>query len=337
MLTVSNERAYISLYLVSDSGCRLWAAGSWVVGMADDAGNVEHTIIYNAAAEQTPGNTLKQVATAINDLATMMQQLASNTQVAQQTAEAAGTEAQQANVTVANDAARAKFKPLRPDKFTGDGQPTVADWCDSIDDYLVATGLVNTPMIVNHVSSYFSGEAKTWWGFYKERANRGAVRSPLKWAAFRDLITDHFSEKLQKRRAMDELQTLRQSGTVRDYTAEFQAIVIELPDLDEEYVRYRYVLGLNPDIQQAVEQQTPATLDRAIELANLADSIARRIVTSRGAEQVTVAKPVRDRQVPQPVQQGTPMELGAVSTERKCYSCGRVGHIAARYPHQKRN
>ena len=135
---------------------------------------------------------------------------------------------------------------------------------------------------------------------------------------------------------MDDLETgesLRQSGTVRDYTAEFQAIVIELPDLDEEYVRYRYVLGLNPSIQQAVEQQTPTTLDRAIELANLADSIARRIVTHRGSERAAIAKPVRDR----PSSQATPMELGAISTERKCFNCGKVGHIAVRCPQAKKN
>ena len=129
---------------------------------------------------------------------------------------------------------------------------------------------------------------------------------------------------------MDDLESLRQSGTVRDYTAEFQAIVIELPDLDEEYVRYRYVLGLNPSIQQPVEQQT---LDRAIELANLADCIARRIVTGRGSERAAIAKPVRER----PSSQATPMELGAISTERKCYNCGKVGHIAVRCPQAKKN
>ena len=182
--------------------------------MADNVDNVDQNTTPIAATEPVPGVTLAQVATAVNGLATLMQQLAANTQTAQQTAEAAGTEAQQANVTVANDAARAKFKPLRPEKFTGDGQPTVADWCDSMDDYLMATGLVNTPMIVNHVSSYFSGKAKTWWRFYKERVVRGTVGAPLNWAAFRSLITEQFSEKLQKRRAMDDLESLRQSGTV---------------------------------------------------------------------------------------------------------------------------
>ena len=107
-------------------------------------------------------------------------------------------------------------------------------------------------------------------------------------------------------------------GTVRDYTAGFQSIVIELPDLAEEYKRYRYILGLDPAIQQAVEQQLPTTLDRAIELASLADSIARRIVNTRGQGRAMVSRPVRERLMAQPaaVAQPAPMELGAVATPR---------------------
>ena len=136
--------APILLYLVSVSSavCGQSALRWW--GWQTTSTTSIRTLHQNAATEPVPGVTLAQVATAVNGLATLMQQLAANTQTAQQTAEAAGTEAQQANVTVANDAARAKFKPLRPEKFTGDGQPTVADWCDSMDDYLMATGLVNT-------------------------------------------------------------------------------------------------------------------------------------------------------------------------------------------------
>ena len=299
----------------------------------------------SANVEEIPRETeptIAELAAAVNGLVgtmnglvTMVQQLAAGTQYAQQTAEAAGGEAVRASGTAVNattEAARAKFKPLRPEKFSGDGQPTVADWCDSMDDYLVATRLVDDAMVVSHVSSYFHGKAKTWWRFHKERMSRGAVTAPVTWTDFRALVMDQFSEKLQKRRAMDDLESLRQKGTVREYTAEFQRIVIELPDLEEEYVRYRYVLGLDPEIQQAVEQQLPTTLDRAIELASLADSIARRIVNGRGSGRPTVARPVRER----PVVQATPMELGALATERKCYNCNEVGHIAARCPQKKK-
>ena len=275
------------------------------------------------------------LATTMNGLVTMVQQLATGTQYAQQTAKAAGGEAVRATGTAANatsEAARAKFKPLKPDKFSGDGQPTVADWCDSMDDYLAATRLVDDPMIISHVSSYFNGKAKTWWRFYKERMGRGAVVTPVGWLELRALMLDQFSEKLQKRRAMDDLEGLRQKGSVREYTAEFQKIVTELPDLEEESVRYRYVLGLNPEIQQAVEQQMPTTLDRAIELASLADTIARRIVHGQGSGRPVVARAVRERPVAQP----TPMELGGVATQRKCYNCDEVGHLAARCPHPKK-
>ena len=44
---------------------------------------------------------------------------------------------------------------------------------------------VGPPMIINHVSSYVSGKAKTWWRFFKEPVSRGAVTAPANWAAFR--------------------------------------------------------------------------------------------------------------------------------------------------------
>ena len=105
----------------------------------------------------------------------------------------------------------------------------------------------------------------------------GSTGLPATWTAFRMAITQHFREKLEKRRARDDLETLRQTADVRAYTSEFHSIILDLPELDEETKRHRFLTGLKPEIQAIVEQQLPETLDRAVELATIADSVANSI------------------------------------------------------------
>ena len=251
----------------------------------------------------------------------------------------AGAEANKAS-KVASFGPQKSFQPLRPEKFTGDD---VENWVDAMDDYLLATGLVASEGWIFHVASYFTGKAYTWWRYYKQCVLRGAALAPADWAAFKALLVSQFREKLEKRRAMDELEALQQTKDVRSYTSAFQAIIIDLPELDEDYKRYRYCNGLKPEIQAVVEQQLPATVDKAIELATVADSVATRIKSRKTTERAapkTTPPPRRAESAPAAPDEGpVPMELGVGKTSkdtgkdaRRCFKCGQTGHVKAQCP-----
>ena len=68
--------------------------------------------------------------------------------------------------------------------------------------------------------------------------------------------------------AWDKLRTIRQKGSVTDYCAEFDNVVMSLPDSDMRDIIHSFVCGLKSKLRPLVKAQLAQCVD-----ANLADAM----------------------------------------------------------------
>lgn len=82
------------------------------------------------------------------------------------------------------------------------------------------------------------------------------------------------------RSAIAELINLKQTGTVDEYTAQFQALQYDVTmhsgKYDELYFATQYVAGLKEEIKATVEPQVPVTMERAALIARIQQKVLDR-------------------------------------------------------------
>jgi len=206
---------------------------------------------------------------------------------------------------------------------------------------------------VLYASSLMRGAASEWFSGYLANyldAQMGVPGTELQNAT-RDLFNnfENFCEGLRKiygnpdaqREAGLRIQTLRQSGTVHEYTSEFYQLSNKLDWDDDAFVAI-YYRGLKDPIKDELSRD-----DLPEELAQLAEKAAR--IDSRQRERQLEKKrtsyPIpfkrrHDRQTsstpwPQAMdldsvetRPRTGKAQGKKKTSFKCYNCGKEGHYA---------
>ena len=121
------------------------------------------------------------------------------------------------------------------------------DFLYKMELYLDANGISEaTKEAVKLATNYLTSHAFTWW-----RLREIDVKNPesdvveiLTWAAFKEAITAHFRVLDQGRRARTLIRNLRQLGSVRAYTQQFQALLLETPETAEVDRIHDYCAGL---------------------------------------------------------------------------------------------
>ena len=75
------------------------------------------------------------------------------------------------------------------------------------------------------------------------------------------------------RTAMNDLLDLKQSGTVAEYTTQFQAlqfvVTMQNPNYDDMFFTPHYIRGLKEEIRGKVESQMPTTMHKASIIAKV--------------------------------------------------------------------
>jgi Ty3 transposon capsid-like protein len=74
-------------------------------------------------------------------------------------------------------------------------------------------------------------------------------------------------------RARDSLHSLRQRGTVDEYSKAFNELVIKVPQMTLEEKLYVFIKGLKHNVQVSVSLHSPTTIEQAKLLAASADGI----------------------------------------------------------------
>ena len=256
---------------------------------------------------------------------------------------------------------RSTAKLCRPDMYDGK-KNNLPDFLYKMELYLDANGISEaTKEAVKLATNYLTSHAFTWW-----RLREIDVKNPesdvveiLTWAAFKEAITAQFRVLDQGRRARTLIRNLRQLGSVRAYTQQFQALLLETPETAEVDRIHDYCAGLKKDIRAQVDVQRPTTVSQAIQIADAMDLAVYGNTSGR-----------MDRFNRQPRDAGrayfgpASMELGAMAANRPargrgcgpqrgtygappppvprdlsnvtCYNCNKLGHLARSCPNRRR-
>lgn len=182
---------------------------------------------------------------------------------------------------------------------------------------------------VQAASMHLEGNAAKWWEAYK------LTNPTVSWHTFCTTIQSKFGGD-DYRNAINGLLTLRQTGSVEEYTTEFQAIQYDIAmhggQLDYLFMASTYVNGLKEKIKAMVEPQVPTTVDKAITVAKIQQKIMER---SKSKFQKTPPAPK-----PPPVKQDKPQgTYGTLWRDKQlrdyrkennlCFRCGekfKPGH-----------
>lgn len=266
----------------------------------------------------------------IQQLQAQIQQLMAAAAVA---AAAEQPQPQPAPVAVAPPA----LKPPKPTFFAGASKEKsgLEDWLFKIQTQFNALhAQPEDQHKINYVASYFTGTALKWW-----RLNAVTFTQPgVTYQAFTQALVTAFAAPNAQQKAREKMDSLRQNGSVAQYTSRFRELLLEIPSMQPAEALHRFVTGLKPTVKQHVLIAKPATVDDAIALADRVD---------QAAFDTRAPFPPRRRPVNGTVFAGgpVPMEIGAMqpmpgrprpklTPEQReylrqnngCFYCRRLGH-----------
>lgn len=241
-------------------------------------------------------------------------------------------------------------KPAKPDAFKGGRK--IASWLFTVEQYFAAARVVSDEQRLALAATLLRDTAADWW-----RGLNLAPRMPgepvvASWEEFKQKITNHFQPIHEEDFARQLIRALKQHKTVREYTREFQSIILQIPTMDERSRVDHFTAGLKQDVRRWVKLQDPKTLEGAISVAEryqtmvMQDSAAMRAYRELGKG---------SSYHPGGNNNATPMDIGSAranssqgggkwkgqrdskpsgtggnkpGTVRTCYQCGKPGHIA---------
>ena len=248
----------------------------------------------------------------------------------QQTAHQQATSLQPAVSSAAAAAADPRVKLPKPDKCNG---RAVINWSYYMEVYLRGLGVeLQSAQSVLYAAAYLQGPALTWYRFHEVEVAAGREAAYTTWAAFKQAFTTRFTTQDPAESARKKLDQLRQTGMASTYAADFNAVMVELPHMDESDRVHWFVNGLKPgNVQTYTRLMDPKTLATAIELAIRADTSSQptRFWSSGNTHGTHGAHGG-----------STPMELGTADVGTKpgndrvgkskvtCFYCGIKGHYA---------
>ena len=140
---------------------------------------------------------------------------------------------------------RSTAKLCRPDMYDGK-KDNLPDFLYKMELYLDANGIPEeTKEAVKLATNYLTSHAFTWWRLREidVKKPQSEVVEILTWAAFKEAITAQFRLLDQGRRARTMIRSLRQVGSVRAYTQQFQALLLETPETAEVDRIHDYCTG----------------------------------------------------------------------------------------------
>lgn len=204
-------------------------------------------------------------------------------------------------------------KPSKPSKFAGDrGDHTdVETWLFSVETFFAASNLHQDGARIAFAATCLEKTALAWFQYVTHAAAAGAIPAITTWAMFSMALTSRFQPINATRVARDKLLTLSQTGSVAEYAARFQQLLLKVQDLSAEECKHRFVHGLKPSVRRELLFREPTTLADAISTAERVDSVLYQTTSS------FASRP------PRPIFAGRtnggggpqPMELGALDED----------------------
>jgi hypothetical protein len=176
-----------------------------------------------------------------------------------------------------------RLKVPLPTKFEGRNANDVDRFVNEMERYMDYNQLPEGRPRVEHASMYLVGVASTWWTHLatdtitqtdaQGRDHTVSVRSTINtWQEMKEKLLERFRPQLCEVTARIELDRLRQTGPVSDYTERFQRLIQLIPDMSMSDKVHRYVQGLKDQHRAEVRRGRPKDLDTATTLAAIYDA-----------------------------------------------------------------
>ncbi len=140
-----------------------------------------------------------------------------------------------------------------PETFDGRRVNDVRPWLNRMRDILSLAGFdLERPEAVRYAASFLTGPAHSWFESERSRAGYGGEESAGfdTFKEFADALAQRMGDPHPEDKARRALRKLRQTTSVKSYADEFQRITSLLPRRDERDLRFDFLSGLKPKIQE---------------------------------------------------------------------------------------
>ena len=231
---------------------------------------------------------------------------------------------------------RREWAVQRPQYFDGSRKNHEAlSWLYSVKEYMVAVELP-AERTVSFVKALLTDRAVTWVRSLElQRSSELSV-----WEEFEHEFMQHFVSPVLAETARRELRSMMQSGSVSEFTHEFNKRLLEAGEVSPLLAKEYYLDGLKTEVQAWVRPQAPGSLQEAQVLAERVETVLK--VSANGTPQLPITPPKPPYSGPASMQLGSMSVSGAATGNlevtvnagegRKCFRCGQKGHIAKNCP-----
>lgn len=143
-------------------------------------------------------------------------------------------------------------------------------WIFDMHEYFTLTGVGNTAaeedFKLQYAAGQLKGEAKLWW-----RRNKLRMDGAQPFTSF-DALCDGLMKRFQPINsvvvARDRIASLKQTSSVVKYVDAFNALQLQIPDMNHSEAFDRFTRGLKPDLQKWINVHDVTELEEAISLAH---------------------------------------------------------------------
>ncbi len=201
-----------------------------------------------------------------------------------------------------------------PETFDGRKTKEVRPWLNRVRDILSMTGFdLNGPDSVRYAATYLTGAAHSWFESERARASYGEEEYAGfgTFKEFADALAQRMGDPQPDDKARAALRKHRQVTSVKLYADQFQQIITHLPQRDALDLRFDFISGLKPKIQELLVGKISEgmTWHDVRDLAYRFDDV---IMTSSRDRPVSFSRPRPYGRDPRP---DDPMDLSAADTQ----------------------
>ena len=151
-----------------------------------------------------------------------------------------------------------KPPPIEP--FDGRMTKLVRPWITRTRGILSLSGFdLNSTKAVVYAASFLTGQAQSWFQGEKERQGPNSDQDNggfLTFDQFASALAQRLGDPNPDDKARKDIRRLRQTTSVKAYGDEFQRIITYLPGRDPADLRFDFINGLKPKIQELLVGKT---------------------------------------------------------------------------------
>lgn len=227
-------------------------------------------------------------------------------------------------------------KPPKPEPFRGGRK--IASWLFTLEQYFAVVHIEADLPRMQFAAALLRDAAADWWRGFCIAVEAGTHSPISSWLEFKLRITQHFQPIHEEDFARQQIRTIKQTGSVREYVVKFQNLILQIPTMDERSKVDAFTVGLKVDARRWVKLQDPRTLEQAMTVAEryqtmlMQDRAAMKTYGQLSRGIVDTASPMELGVISKPRQyrdadRKLPADGGRRNTVPTCWNCGEPGHL----------